>query len=135
MSNDEMTQGDYWREVRSIVDSLLEESHSDGEDREGLETRLWETIDGHQWVIYTAYNFDVMKHSPNDGYSAENFGADSIVKDGALDTAAIAFGALYADVSEDLWSRVEDCDHDYETDDCPTCGESGWYDSEQAEAA
>ncbi len=51
-------------------------------------------------VIYTAYNFDVLRFSDNDGYAIENWGAESAVKDGVLNTAGLAFGALYADVLE-----------------------------------
>ena len=112
---EDMSRGEYWEEVSSLAKSITEEcldnfdaktqteiqednDHSDF--REALDERTWETIDGHQWVIYTAYNFDIMRFSDNDGYSAENFGAEAIVKDGQLNTAAIAFGALYADVIE-----------------------------------
>ncbi len=113
---EDMSRREYWEEVASLAKSITEECLGDfgptvqGEIRdsggkmydfrEALDERVWETIDGHQWVIYTAYNFDIMRFSDNSGYSAENFGAESIVKDGELNTAAIAFGALYADVIE-----------------------------------
>ena len=134
MSQNEMTQGDYWREVDSIVESLLEECRDDKQDREGLDERLWETIDGHQWVIYTAYNFDVLRHSQNDGYTVENFWVEGrIVTDAGMNWAALAFGALYGDVSERLWDRVEDCDPDFCLGDaCLTCHGCGWVDSSAA---
>ena len=106
----DMGRNEYEREVERLAESITAEvwDYLDPDDRDegggvfldALNERLWETIDGHQWVIYTAYNYDVMRFSDNDGYSAENFGVDSIVKDGVLNTAAIAFGALYADVQE-----------------------------------
>ncbi len=111
----DMSRREYWEEVSSLAKSITEEC-LDGFDaktqaeiqkdnhhdafREALDERTWETIDGHQWVIYTHYNFDIMRFSDNSGYSAENFGSESIIKDGQLDTAAIAFGGLYADVTE-----------------------------------
>jgi len=103
-----MDYNEYWKEVRSIADGIAEEARSGdngtGEDcREWLLEYLWETIDGHQFVIYTADSQDVIRHSPNDNYSAENFGAESIVdEDGHIKWEAIAFGALYADVMECL---------------------------------
>lgn len=115
MSEREMTQGDYYREVQSLAESILSETleyeepdATDDQLREALGERLWQDIDGHQWVIYTAYNFDVMRHSDNDSYYAENFGAETLVVDGTLNTAAIAFGALYADVSEVLWRLFDE---------------------------
>lgn len=115
MSDEDMSRREYWEEVASLAKSITEEclegfdaeiqaeireDNDHGGFREALNERTWETIDGHQWVIYTAYNFDIMRFSDNTGYSAENFGVESIVKDGDLNTAAIAFGALYADVIE-----------------------------------
>ncbi len=97
-----MNESEYWAEVRSLAENIVEEAADQDLNEEEKEQYLWETIDGHEWIIYTAYHYDIMKHSPNDGYSAENFGAESIIKDGTLNTAAIAFGALYADVSERL---------------------------------
>ena len=115
MSQD-MSRHEYWKEVATLAKDITEECLDNfgptvqeeirasggklDDFQEALSNRAWETIDGHQWVIYTAHNFDIMRFSDNSGYSAENFGAESLVKDGELDTAAIAFGALYADVTE-----------------------------------
>ena len=113
--SEDMSRHEYWKEVATLAKDITEEcfesfdtvtreeireDNSNDNFREYLDERTWETIDGHQWVIYTAYNFDIMRFSDNSGYSAENFGTESIVKDGELNTAAIAFGALYADVTE-----------------------------------
>lgn len=115
-----MTEGhEYWGEVASLARSITDEAfdYLDDEDkaevlaadgdlnssdnaREALDERLWETIDGHQWVIYTAYNFDVLRHSANTDYAVENWGVESIVDETGLKWAALAFGALYADVRD-----------------------------------
>lgn len=99
-----MTEREYWEEVRDTAESIVEDCTEEGLDQEGTEGRIWETCADHQWVIYCHYNYDVMKYSPNDGYYADNFGAESIIKDGALDTSSVAFGAFYADVSNEVWS-------------------------------
>lgn len=104
----DMTRHEYWVEVASLAESITEEAWDDGEyDDEDdpsfqgdLSERLWETIDGHQWVIYTAYNFDVLRFSENDGYMVDHFGSDGLVADGALNWGALAFWALCADVQE-----------------------------------
>ena len=120
-----MDQREYWSEVASLAASITEETWDSMDPKpdtiddmqEELHERLWETIDGHQWIIYTAYNYDVLRFSENDGYSVENFGAESVIRDGALNTAALAFGALYADVLEHsdfgvidaAWADAEAC--------------------------
>ena len=102
----EISYREYWAEIESICTSTLEECR---EHQRIPHEQLWETIDGHEWVIYTHSNFDVMKHSKNDGYSAENFGVESITQDGALKTEAIAFGCLYGDCIENAdfdWNEI-----------------------------
>ena len=112
---------EYWDEVRSLAAQCVEEAKEQCDPCEDsdIHDRVWETCDGHQWVIYTAYNFDVLKHSENDGYSVDSFGADSIVEDGNIRWCALAFGALYADVMEaipDDWDEEEeDAEADAET--------------------
>lgn len=102
---DQMTSQEYWKEVHSIVDSMIEEREPD-DTEEDLQERLWETVDGHQWVIYTGYNYEVLQHSDNDGYYVDNFGEDGTVENGMLRTDRLAFGALYADCM-DYFSRQE----------------------------
>ena len=102
-----MDASEYYKEVRSIADEIATEArsgqHGTGEDcREWLLEYLHETIDGHQFVIYTNKSQFVLAHSANDGYSVEEFGPDGIVQDGCLNWGYLAFGALYADVMECL---------------------------------
>ena len=119
--SDEMTNREYWAEVSSLAESIQEETRDDmdgvfdcdwtrDEYEEALRERLHETIDGHQWVIYTAYNYEVLRHSDNDGYMVEEFGADNLAPDGVLNTNALAFWALYADVSEYIERHPLDLD-------------------------
>ena len=107
----EISEREYHAEVMSIAEDMAKEArsgeHGTGDDcREWLNEYVWETIDGHEWVIYTYKSQQILAISQNDGYSAENFGIESVVTDGAINWAALAFGALYADVMEALW-RVE----------------------------
>lgn len=95
--SDTITRDDYWREIGSIAESVTEDAY---EWEQELSDRLWEAIDGHQWVIYTAYNWEVLAISPSDGAYVENFGADGVVRDGALNTAALAYAAMEQDVRE-----------------------------------
>jgi hypothetical protein len=112
---DEFTQSDYEREVSSTAESILSETLADNpeadadEVREAVEERLHEAIDGDQNVIYTWRAQLVCAYSANDGYAASNFGAESLVDDcGNLNWSAIAYGAMYADVSEELWPLFDE---------------------------
>ena len=109
----ELTYSEYWTEIQSIADNLVSEAmEACDNDREAAEesiqdTRLHETIDGHQWVIYYAYNLDVIKHSDNDDYYDQNFGAEALassLEQGGLDVlhCHIAFWCMYADVQDKL---------------------------------
>lgn len=111
MSTNEITYSEYWTEIAELAKSITEEARN--EDRE-ISEALHETIDSHEWVIYTARAMRVLCISNNDGYSAENFGVDSVVKDGVMQWSAMAFGAMYADVTEhsDFGKAVDDDDDD-----------------------
>lgn len=61
-----ITSQKYWEEIESIVKNCFDEKEYDDVSEDTWEDRLYEIIDGHQWVIYTAYYFDVLKHSNND---------------------------------------------------------------------
>ena len=112
--SDEITRNDYWAEIHSIGDELASEAASgdNGHDetaREWLFETMHERIDGHQYCIYTWQSQQIIPHSDNDGYSAENFGIESIVSDGQMNWGAIAFGCIYGDVCDYL-SRLDEID-------------------------
>lgn len=105
----------YWQEIHSIVDDAKTKIN-DGTitDMESLETWLHETIDNHQWIIYTKYNFYVLLFSDNESAYADNFGSEGLVKDDAINWTAMAYCAMKADVraampdDDELFSSVED---------------------------
>ena len=113
-----MNSQEYWKEVKDIADIIVCEAMQDNDnDREAAEedindSRLHETIDGHQWIIYYSYNLDVIKYSDNEDYYSDNFGGEALassLEEGGLDTlhCHIAFWALYADV-QDMINTVLD---------------------------
>lgn len=103
---------DYYSDVRSmaedVLSQVLDEETDEDAAREALEERLWESVDGSAWVIYTARALDVLRVSENEGYALEEWGTDGILEDGAIQWSRLAFGALYADVSERLWADFEE---------------------------
>ena len=108
-----ITYSEYQDEISEIAEELfkeaMEEHPEDEDDRnEYISDRLNETVDGHQWIIYNAYNLSVYEHSPNadayqDIYGNEDLG--SIVADrGILSLhTIIAYCAMQADIEQAVW--------------------------------
>lgn len=106
----DITQSSYNEEIKSIatdlVEELMQEHDNDREMSEDMmHDRLHETIDGHQWVIYYAYNDDVLKYSENEEayqgvYDNESLG-QLVAERGINDLKTMmAYFAMYQDVSE-----------------------------------
>ena len=123
MSN--ITNSQYWIEVSSMAEIIAEEamqqSDNNREEAEDLinDSLLHETIDGHQWIIYYAYNLDVYQHSDNSDYLIDNFGneeAGIILQEKGLDGLhqALAFWALYADVQEKISDALDEIEDNIE---------------------
>lgn len=120
----ELSRTQYWDEIRSIARTLAEESMADNDNdrskaEDDLNDRLHETIDGHQWVIYNAYNLDVMRHSDNEDYYLDNFGGEDaahVLKDRGIDGLhnVIAFWCMYADVQDILSDALDEVEEEAE---------------------
>lgn len=109
-----ITQDAYHKETLGLAATIVEEAkerHKDsGEDiHELISEILHETIDGHEWIIYTYYAQQVVQHSPNDA-AIEEYGMESVIKDGTLNWSLLAFCAMEADVREALpdYDEIED---------------------------
>ena len=99
-----ITYKEYNEEIKRLAGAIQAEVNEYGGDLYDLADQ---SVDGHQWVIYYAYNSDVVDASPNadaweDVYSREDIGAlvvDRGMK-GAL--AAQAFFAMLTDLMIEL---------------------------------
>ena len=113
MSNLEFTSTEYYREINDLADDLysvaLDQKDNDHDMAvEAIHDHLLhETVDGHQWVIYTYSNELVERFSANaeafkDCYDNESIGA--LVVDQGLDALKpiIAYFAMYQDISDRL---------------------------------
>ena len=115
MSESNYTPTEYRNDCRELATSILEqcveynpEATSD-ELREAVDEYLHESVDGHQSVIYTWRAQLVLAHSSNDDYAVTEFGAESITQaSGGINWSALAYGAMFADVSEHLWPLFEE---------------------------
>ena len=125
---EQLTYNEYWTEIKGIADSIVcealqsveidnnnEPMDFDDKKEQAMDlindSLLHETIDGHQWVIYYAYNLDVIKNSNNEDYMADNISNDFSGFDSLNSLhGAVAFWAMYADVQE----YIDDAFNEYE---------------------
>lgn len=106
----EMANGILSREYEQAISRIADEIKAkiadlnDDEitDDESLDTWLHETIDSHEFVIYTHRNFQVLRCSSNDAAYADDFGEEGLVKDGNVNWPALTYCAMLADVREEL---------------------------------
>ena len=114
----DITQASYNEEIQDLATNLVEElmqEHDNDRDtaEESSHDRLHETIDGHQWVIYYAYNDEVLKYSENEEayqgvYDNESLG-QLVAERGIADLKTMmAYFAMYQDVSELLEQAFDD---------------------------
>lgn len=130
----QITEQQYWAEVASLVACIVSEAANytdcnaaDTFDRDTVlekiyDTVLHETIDGHQWVIYYAYNLDILQYSDNTDYMVDNFGpefAGKTLKEAGLSGLHmhLAFWALYADVADHIDGALDDYESNLESTD------------------
>ena len=135
-------QKTYYSEIRSMAEDYqkrIEEGEFD--DRDSLLEDIHETLDGHQFVIYTHKAQCVCLVSSNDGRAADEYGADCLVIGGSLNWSIMAYCAMEADLYEaldslgvdinddDTFEREEEeeeeegCDHTRDNQDkCHKCG-------------
>ena len=113
MSNLEFTSTEYHREISDLADYLYSEALDQNDNDHDLAVEeihdqlLHETVDSHQWVIYTYSNELVEQFSDNaeafkDVYDNESVGA--LVADRGLEALKpiIAYFAMYQDISDRL---------------------------------
>lgn len=107
----DITSLDYWSEIRSIADSVKQDVRENEAD---LSDAIHEAIDGHQWVIYTGYNLDVLKHCSDESAGIDEglIDANAALAEGGLSklTGQLAYCAMERDVYNELdgWSGPED---------------------------
>lgn len=102
---------DYYSDVRSMAEDVLaqvlDEETDEDSAREALDERIHETVDGSQWIIYTARAMDVLRVSDSDGAYFEDFGDEGAVSRDGIEWSKLAFCAMRSDVSELVWTDFE----------------------------
>lgn len=87
---------DYWQQIREIATRAAVVRLLDGDDYEYLHN----TVDGHQFVIYTGKALCVLMHTSNDNAYFDDFGPLSELKVTDVSTlyTQIAYAAMTADI-------------------------------------
>ena len=126
MSN-EITYTQYWQEIRDLARQIAAEAMEQCDnDRDCAEEKAQELaheiIDGHEWVIYTANNLQVLQHSNNSDYFVDNFGEEAaglILSERGIDGLhnVLAYGAMLGDVSENLESAFDEIEDEIEEEE------------------
>lgn len=98
-----ITLSQYANECSDIARDIVDECQG---DEERIQDRLHETIDGHQWIIYTYYALQILSHTKNDDAYFDDFGP--LTADGFSDAVTkMAFAAFMRDVQEDIPEALE----------------------------
>jgi len=90
-----MNYTEYRTEIKDVAEGIIEECLNHGQE---LSSMIHETIDGHQWIIYTRYHDEILRYSENAEAYEDIFTDEQIgerVAEGGL-AAAIAEKAFYA---------------------------------------
>ena len=92
---------EYWNTVKAIAQDIKEEYQESGGDFD-VEERIWEEVDGSEYIIYYHKNLEVLQNSDNSD-EIDNVGAEIDTSKGwqAILTQ-VAFYAMEADVRDAL---------------------------------
>jgi hypothetical protein len=109
-----MNNQEYNTEIESIADEILKDMiNNGGYDPSDIYSAVHENVDGHQWIIYNAYNKEVIECSNNadaykDCYDNEDIGR-LVSEDGIEKFFTVqAFFAMAQDVMDALRDKKEE---------------------------
>ncbi len=93
-----ITHQQYWAEIRDIAREIVDDADED--------KHVAEYVDGHQWLIYTYYNMQVLPHSNNENAYFDECGTLT-VSDFSSCVSTLATWAMMADVNEAVYRLKE----------------------------
>lgn len=118
MSSNKISYKEYWDEVKTIVDDAIKEAKGAARPEEAAQRYVQETVDGHQWVIYTWANPYVLIHTQNEDALFDGQGsteADSY--SGIMQQMAV--WAMMADVEAELSGRTDELEEEESEEEEP----------------
>ena len=114
-----MNEFEYKTEILSCAEEIAKEAMSQADNdlkaaqeliSDGL---LHETIDSHQWIIYTTFHTDVIRHSNNEDSYLDVCGPEDLgelIIDKGLDHIQMlqAFWAMHDDINDKIEAQLEE---------------------------
>jgi hypothetical protein len=105
MSDNKISQVEYWRQIKAIAKDCKREAKEKGQSKDAWEERanelVHETVDGHMWIIYTWCYPWVLMHTRNEDALFEDFGPTE-AKDYSSIMQKMAYCAMEKDVLTEL---------------------------------
>lgn len=109
---DEITYSDYWTTVTEVADYLAEIVQTSEEIKEDFclfYDTIHETVDAHQWVIYTFYNAQIMSYTDSpDAIFDMGIGVPEGAESWTDIVLGFAFYAFYQDIEQNFWRRYDE---------------------------
>jgi hypothetical protein len=109
----DLTEREYWKEIKALAEAIVDETAEErGEERsadllDAAFEKAHEVVDGHEWIIYYAYNLDVIKHTRNED-AWEDLGLEQFEGKSFRDICTVvAFWAMLRDVEAEISEILE----------------------------
>jgi len=100
MSENDLTRQEYNDEITNLAEIIEQESQEYDQETHDM---VWETVDSHQWIIYTAYHLDILKQSDSEPQEWKHMVDES---DSWKDVIQVmAFRVMEQDLYEELQER------------------------------
>ena len=95
----EITYFEYWKEVRELAKSIV--NKEDYNEFADIYDILHESVDSHNWVIYTHKCFQIMEHTKNENALLDDICSEVDSTHGwSSIVTQFAFWAFYQDISD-----------------------------------
>lgn len=113
MSDEKHTRRDYIDTVTSIVEDIFSDLEIKTQEQyeahqDDVQERIWQDVDGSEWIIYTYLNNKVLEYTENeDAYEEQGMELDTSKGFSSI-RAQVAFMAMYQDAMEELSRTVDD---------------------------
>ena len=98
---DNLTAQKYWDEIKDLATEAREQGADDVYDY------VHESVDQHQWIIYTFYNMQVLQHTSNANAYFDNYG-ELDTKDFSSCMAKLAWAGMVQDVMDAVQAMNDD---------------------------
>lgn len=111
--SDKITYQEYWAEVKAIAREAVSNCERNPDNAHDA---AHEAVDGHQWVIYTVYNPQVLTHSASEDALFDQMGETTFTSYSDA-MSKMAYFALLTDVEAEMASLFNEDGPDADQDD------------------